>query len=302
MSIYPSRMKKNIIVSRISQLIDDEQIENILIEIEQPQSVQCNQSQSNWFCRITVTCKQQTYQEKIHGVDAFQALSLAMHTTLPYLFTQLTKINKGTIYYLDQPYDLTNNIDFGGDKKIMIKKTEEFIQMLTGGHPNSLGRTVEVVEIVMTNAHLVENLINCYYSDDEIVRLRVSNAVKRICKEKPEWLVPYIDTLIHAIAKINQASTQWTLANLFATLTPWMNKEQYNGAKEIVKHNLATHDDWIVINNSIKTLTTWAKQEIKENNTELKDWLHPQLRRHQKDPRKSIARNAEKSLALFKRN
>jgi hypothetical protein len=81
---------------------------------------------------------------------------------------------------------------------------ESFEKMLTGGHPNSLGTTIEVVKLVLVEPTRLSELYNCYFSTDEIVRLRTSNAVKRISLENPEWLIPYIDKLISEISKIDQ--------------------------------------------------------------------------------------------------
>ena len=117
---------------------------------------------------------------------------------------------------------------------------ESFELMLMGGHPNSLGRTIEVVDIVLADSSRLDELYNCYFSNDEVVRLRTSNALKRISKERLEWLVPYIDKFLTEIAKIEQASTQWTLANLFESLTNQMTADQLMSAKEILKHNLTT--------------------------------------------------------------
>ncbi|MEM1311908.1 MAG: hypothetical protein AAGF07_00385 [Patescibacteria group bacterium] len=97
----------------------------------------------------------------------------------------------------------------------MINKFE---QKLSGGHPNSLGSTVEVVEAVLADQNLLEGLFQCYFSGDEVVRLRVSNAIKRVCKQQPTWLIPYIYRLFNDISKIEQASTQWTLSQLFLML------------------------------------------------------------------------------------
>ena len=55
---------------------------------------------------------------------------------------------------------------------------KNFEQRLTGGHPNSLGNTIEVVNEVLKDEKLFDELFNCYFSRDEIVRLRVSNAMK----------------------------------------------------------------------------------------------------------------------------
>ncbi|WP_420640681.1 hypothetical protein [Candidatus Leptofilum sp.] len=75
----------------------------------------------------------------------------------------------------------------------MSKKSFEL--MLKGGHPNSLGRTVVVVEMVLADRARVGELYTCYQSEDAVVRLRTSNALKRISSEQPEWLVPHLERL-----------------------------------------------------------------------------------------------------------
>jgi hypothetical protein len=167
--------------------------------------------------------------------------------------------------------------------------SESFEDMLTGGHPNSLGRTIEVVDIVLANSTRLLDLYNCYFSADEIVRLRTSNAIKRISLESPEWLIPYIDKFISELSTINQPSAQWTLAKLFQTLSVFMSESQRNKAKKILQTNLETHTDWIVLNNTMDTLSQWAKQD-----SILKEWLLPHLERLIYDPRKSVSGRAKK--------
>ena len=172
---------------------------------------------------------------------------------------------------------------------------ESFETMLSGGHHNSLGKTVEVVEIVLSDATRLEELYNCYFSTDEIVRLRTSNAIKRISKQNPNWLVPYLDRFISTIATIDQASAQWTLADLFLTLTPHMSQEQQAKAQAILKNNLESSNDWIVLNKTMQTLVIWAKKDC-----QLQQWLIPQLNRLSKDNRKSVAGRAKKLQAGIK--
>jgi hypothetical protein len=170
--------------------------------------------------------------------------------------------------------------------------SESFEEMLAGGHPNSLGRTIEVVDIVLADSTRLSDLYNCYFSTDEIVRLRTSNAIKRISLEHPEWLIPYIDKLISEISNINQPSAQWTLANLFQTLAIFMSESQRNNSKRILQKNLETHTDWIVLNNTMDTLSKWAEKDLT-----LKEWLLPHLERLAHDPRKSVAGRAKKIKA-----
>lgn len=170
--------------------------------------------------------------------------------------------------------------------------SESFEDMLTGGHPNSLGRTIEVVDTVLANPERLEDLYQCYFSDDEVVRLRTSNAMKRVTREHADWLVPYIDRLTDEISKIDQASTQWTLANLFDLLESYMSAEQKQKGQAIMQHNLASHTDWIVLNNSMQVLADWSKSD-----PELQKWLLPHLERLSTDGRKSVAKRATKLLA-----
>jgi hypothetical protein len=164
-----------------------------------------------------------------------------------------------------------------------------FEQLLSGGHPNSLGRTVEVVGIVLSDKSRLAELFDCYFSNDEVVRLRVSNAMKRICKVYPEWLVPYIDRLLDEIATVDQASTKWTLAQLFLMLEKEMTATQKEKAVKVLQHNLETSDDWIVQNMTMETLGKWAI-----NDEQLRDWLLSQLDSFRKSSRKSVAKRAEK--------
>ena len=169
---------------------------------------------------------------------------------------------------------------------------QHFEERLKGGHPNSLGNTVEVVEQVLREPKFFNELFHCYFSTDEVVRLRTSNAMKRICKEQKELLVPYIDRLLTEIADIDQASTQWTLSQLFAMLNKEMSKEQIDRATNIMKTNLENHTDWIVLNTTMDTLGKWSK-----NNPALKNWLIPNLERLKSDKRKSVSGRASKILA-----
>ncbi|MEM9955014.1 MAG: hypothetical protein AAF846_25625 [Chloroflexota bacterium] len=166
---------------------------------------------------------------------------------------------------------------------------ESFESMLTGGHPNSLGKTVEVVELVLADSSRVEELYQCYFSQDEVVRLRTSNAMKRLWRDQPDLIVPYIDRFIAQVSQIEQASAQWTLAQLFNELDAHLSIEQRQEATTILKRNLTQTNDWIVINNTLETLGKWAT-----DNPALKNWLKPHVERFSGDSRKSIAKKSSK--------
>ena len=166
-----------------------------------------------------------------------------------------------------------------------------FAQMLAGGHHNSLGRTDEVVEQVLAEPDRFEELFACYRSPDAVVRLRTSSAVKRVAAENRGLVIPYIDRLLDKVAALDQASAQWTLAQLFDRLAGDLTPRQRASAVRIMKRNLAEHDDWIVLNTTIDMLTAWAADDAA-----LRRWLRPHLKRLSGDSRKSVASRAGKAL------
>jgi len=70
-----------------------------------------------------------------------------------------------------------------------------------------------------------------------------------------------------------------------------MTERQIDLAKKIMKRNLAIHSDWIVLSQTMDTLTRWAKRDA-----ELKSWIMPHLERLSCDRRKSISGRAKKMI------
>lgn len=169
--------------------------------------------------------------------------------------------------------------------------SEAFEAMLTGGHPNSLGRTEEVTGATLADPSRLTELFDTYHSADAVVRLRTSSALKRLAKADSHFLLPLLDRLLTETAELDQASAQWTLAEIFVILRPHMSPAQFSRALSILKRNLEGHSDWIVLCQTMKALGGWATTDPK-----LSHWLKPQLERHANDPRKSVAKTASKTL------
>lgn len=73
-----------------------------------------------------------------------------------------------------------------------------------------------------------------------------------------------------------------------------MNETQIGQAKKLMKNNLANHNDWIVLNQTMDTLTKWAKKDA-----ELTDWIKPHLERLTADERKSVSGRAKKMIDIL---
>jgi len=162
---------------------------------------------------------------------------------------------------------------------------------LTGGHPNSLGNTVSVVDQVLADRGLLAELVACYRSDDAVVRLRVSSAVKRVAQQQPAWVATHLDELLGWIAEIGQASTKWTLSTLFVLLDANMTVPQRDRAISIMQANLH-YDDWIVQNTTAESLAHFARER-----PELATWLVPELQTLTGSRHKSVRGRAQNLLA-----
>ncbi len=164
----------------------------------------------------------------------------------------------------------------------------DFIATLSGGKPNSLGRTEEVVRIVQGDRRLLRRLFAALESGDELVRLRVGDALEKICREQPEWFVPHFDRIL-AMGRIDQPSLQWHTAQIVTQMP--LNPSQRRRAVNWLWRSLDRTDDWIVIAETLTALVRFA-----ETRPAVRDRLPSVLRRYQRDRRPAVARRATKLL------
>lgn len=163
---------------------------------------------------------------------------------------------------------------------------------LQEGKPRSLGRTDEVVSYVLTHSDRLDELFECVFDSNEIVRLRAGDALEKVCRQHPDWLEPYTDRLLSDVAAIPQPSVQWHLVQMIGELD--LTPEQHARAIEILKRNLETATDWIVLNYSLEEFARFARAD-----PSLQPYFVEQLTRQTQSRHKSVAKRATKLLATF---
>ena len=178
---------------------------------------------------------------------------------------------------------------------------EDFAAMLTGGHPNSLGRTVEVVEAVLAAPERMAELLDTYRSDDDVVRLRVSSVFKRIEQANQPLMLAHLDAYFDHVMDLPEVSTQpsaqWTVAQVCLAVTPHLTDGQRERAKAHMRRNLETMNDWIVLAQTMTTLSAWSADD-----PALAAWLRPRLELRTEDSRVSVAKRAGKCLEQLNKN
>lgn len=168
---------------------------------------------------------------------------------------------------------------------------EPFSEILqAGGKLNSLGRVNEVIEAVLTDQSRLEELYQCLFEDDAWVRMRAIDAIEKICRTHPDWLLPYIDKLIDNFHSSTQPSIQWHLAEIYRQVN--LTDSQKQAAIQWMEDLVSTVDvDWIASANTMTTLVYFTKQGWVDT-----DIVHKLLNVQKNHKSKAVVRRADKLL------
>lgn len=132
------------------------------------------------------------------------------------------------------------------------------LDIIRGGDKRSLKGVDETVQLVLANPEKLSELYNCLFYDDEIVKMRASDALEKICRQRPDLLEPYLDKLIDDVAQVKQPSIQWHLAQIFSEVK--LSSRQKESAIKIMRDNLDKMDDWIVVNLTLESLANFVRK------------------------------------------
>lgn len=163
--------------------------------------------------------------------------------------------------------------------------------LAVGGKSNSLGRTGEVVDAVLDDRTRLEEVYLCIFHDDPWIRMRAIDAVEKVCRQHPDWLLPFIDRMQDELASSEQPSIRWHLAQIFAHVD--LTSKQKSNAITWLQRQLDDPDvDWIVAVNSMKALAHF----VKDGSVPLAS-VTKVMERQRGHKSKSVVRNAQKLLA-----
>lgn len=164
---------------------------------------------------------------------------------------------------------------------------KSFAETLTeGGHTNSLGRAVEVINAVLQDESRLEELYRCLFNEDAWVRMRAVDSLEKICRVHPGWLTPYIDRFAEDLSVSTQPSIQWHLAQMYGQLE--LTKAQTQFAINWLKQCLtSTEVDWIVAANAMVALVQFVHK-----GSAAKSEVLPLLKKQQKHKSAAVVKRA----------
>ena len=90
--------------------------------------------------------------------------------------------------------------------------------LLRGGDRRPIGRSSQIVHLVLRAPGRFAELIECLWSDDPIVRMRAADAAEKISAVQPDLLKPYKTELLGVLAEAEQIELRWHLAQMIPRL------------------------------------------------------------------------------------
>lgn len=91
--------------------------------------------------------------------------------------------------------------------------------MLTGSDRRSIGRSNEIVSMVLRRPQQLPELVGCLWSADAIVRMRAADAIEKISLQKAALLERYKADLLELMEEAQQQELRWHLALLIPRLS-----------------------------------------------------------------------------------
>jgi hypothetical protein len=164
--------------------------------------------------------------------------------------------------------------------------------LLTGGDPRKLRNADSVIDLASRQPERLQELVECVFSADEIVRMRASDALEKVCRSHPGLLERFVPRLLGEMSRIEQPSVQWHLAQILTEVP--LDEAETAQAITILEHNLDTSSDWIVTNLTLQALALFAR-----TSPAVRARLVERLRHYQHSSYKSVASRARKLLAEF---
>lgn len=100
------------------------------------------------------------------------------------------------------------------------------LKMLEGGDRRSIGRSNEVVALVLEKPELFDVLVSCMTLGDPLARMRCADAAEKITVVHPEYLRPYKRTLIEDLSRMEQKEVRWHVAAMLVRLSLTAKEQQ----------------------------------------------------------------------------
>jgi hypothetical protein len=113
---------------------------------------------------------------------------------------------------------------------------KDVLAKLSGGDWRSLGRSKEVIQDVLKKPALFADVFSGLLHEDRVVRMRASDVVEKVTRERPELLQPFKLHVLGTISTLPDQVVRWHVAQMLPRLR--LTAAERDAAVRILMNNL----------------------------------------------------------------
>jgi hypothetical protein len=131
-------------------------------------------------------------------------------------------------------------------------------ERLSGGSRRSLGAVEDVISLVLRDTTKFTELFDAMLDEDEIVRMRASDAVEKLSRNRPDLLAPCRKRLIDEVGEIDQPEVRWHVAQMLSRVK--LDPKERARAVALLQRYLQAKNVFLVLA-AIETLVDFSRDD-----------------------------------------
>ena len=175
--------------------------------------------------------------------------------------------------------------------EVYKKRKMNFEFELSKGKQNSLGETLKVVDFIKKHPKKVEDLFQCFYSENSLVAMRAMNGVKRIIKDDKKVFLKNKDRFLNQFSNSKHNVVKLGLITIYFDFLNHFEEKEVSKIKTIVLNWTKNSSDWMILAQGMKLL-----EKLSKSDKPLKLKLIEVAKRLKNDERKVVRAKAQKIL------
>ena len=180
---------------------------------------------------------------------------------------------------------------FVSTTEVYKKRKMNFEFELSKGKQNSLGETLKVLDFIKKNPKKVEDLFQCFYSENSLVAMRAMNGVKRIIKDDKKVFLKNKDRFLNQFSNSKHNVVKLGLITIYFDFLNHFEEKEISKIKTIVFNWTKNSSDWMILAQGMKLL-----EKLSMSDKSLKLKLIEVAKRLKNDERKVVRTKAQKIL------
>jgi len=139
-----------------------------------------------------------------------------------------------------------------------MTSSNKLLDKLRGGDRRSIGRSDEVVELVLQRPALFPRLMQGLWHSDPLIRMRAADAAEKITRIRPDLVQGFRTELLRLLDRATEQELRWHLAQMVPRLS--LSKKERIRAADVFRRHLDDQSS-IVKTSAMQALVDLARTD-----------------------------------------